>query len=655
MAKFRQGDLVLTQSQKVIQGDKTIVDASGAAEVNSLKIADSEVITDISNDSTSSEATELLTASAIQTLVSGGGGGSGTSGTSGTSGATGATGASGTSGTSSVTAGGTDNSIARYDGTAAIQASLASIDDSGNVSGINDLAVGGRLSADGTTLVVDSGEVVLTNGSGGLLKLDLDGHDIDESYNAIEISNVSAIPYTSYNYVNAIWSKTHIAGALTVGEAIDIYGAEFATWTNGNNYYGSIYGGGAYADVRTDATVGYITGWSVIARQQSACSKPSDSLISSEHLAYIYGSGLVAEAKAEHNFIDADSSSNITDMYGSWTHVNVTSGATVADIYLDRMQFTGTGGATNTIWGLYVEGAEKNYIEGETTFDTFPITPSSDPVNDFDVANKQYVDNHVVVLDEIDQRVPWWNEAATKFDTTGDSYIIIDQTADSVVVGDDSLLAMTITNEGLALEIGSRVNEISNDSTTNTSTSLLTAEAIHVLNIAGTSGTSGSSGTSGNSGTSGSSGTSGATGAAGTSGTSGTSGGSWDSTPNDQTGSGDITIMTVDSTATGFAAALYIAPSGNLEYADASDSTSTPCIALALETGTGEKEVLLSGFIRNDTWNWTNIGKPVFLSTTAGELTQSAPDGSGDQVQIIGVAKSADVIYFTPELKVTEV
>ncbi len=94
MGKFRQGNLVLTAGQKIIQGSKIIVDEDSAAQVDSLKILESAVITDISIDSTSSDTTQLLTASAIQTLVAGGGGGSGTSGTSG------ATGPAGTSGRS---------------------------------------------------------------------------------------------------------------------------------------------------------------------------------------------------------------------------------------------------------------------------------------------------------------------------------------------------------------------------------------------------------------------------------------------------------------------------------------------------------------------------------------------------------------------------
>jgi hypothetical protein len=79
-----------------------------------------------------------------------------------------------------------------------------------------------------------------------------------------------------------------------------------------------------------------------------------------------------------------------------------------------------------------------------------------------------------------------------------------------------------------------------------------------------------------------------------------------------------------------------------------------PCQALALEAGTGTKKVLKYGYMRNDGWNWT-IGGLVYTSTALGELTQSAPSGSGDQVQIVGYAVSADVLFFNPNYSLVEI
>ena len=82
--------------------------------------------------------------------------------------------------------------------------------------------------------------------------------------------------------------------------------------------------------------------------------------------------------------------------------------------------------------------------------------------------------------------------------------------------------------------------------------------------------------------------------------------------------------------------------------ASGADASATmPCQALAMETGIGYKNVLLKGFMRNDDWNWT-VGGLVYVSTTAGGLTQTPVSGSGDVSQAVGVALTADVISFNP-------
>jgi hypothetical protein len=48
--------------------------------------------------------------------------------------------------------------------------------------------------------------------------------------------------------------------------------------------------------------------------------------------------------------------------------------------------------------------------------------------------------------------------------------------------------------------------------------------------------------------------------------------------------------------------------------------------------------------IRNDAWAWT-AGGQIYLSATVGGLTQTAPATSGDKVQQVGFAISADVMY----------
>jgi hypothetical protein len=124
----------------------------------------------------------------------------------------------------------------------------------------------------------------------------------------------------------------------------------------------------------------------------------------------------------------------------------------------------------------------------------------------------------------------------------------------------------------------------------------------------------------------------------------------------DLTATGIKSDMTVGANTVGIGSALYMATDGGLDEADADAASTMPCIAVALETGTGaSKTVLLQGFIRKDAWNWTSIGQPVYVSATVGTFTQTAPAGSGDQVQIVGIAITADIIYFRPDLTLVEV
>ncbi len=94
---------------------------------------------------------------------------------------------------------------------------------------------------------------------------------------------------------------------------------------------------------------------------------------------------------------------------------------------------------------------------------------------------------------------------------------------------------------------------------------------------------------------------------------------------------------------------------GEVVITDASAFATARCIGIApsaiSDTATGE--VLLQGFIRDDTWNWT-IGGTMYLSETAGDMTQTAPSTDGAFVQVLGIALTADVVYFNPSLDVIE-
>lgn len=122
--------------------------------------------------------------------------------------------------------------------------------------------------------------------------------------------------------------------------------------------------------------------------------------------------------------------------------------------------------------------------------------------------------------------------------------------------------------------------------------------------------------------------------------------------------SGDWGTITVDVNAEGIGAPLFMAADGNLETADATNDTKMPCIALALETGTGSKKVLFRGIMRDDSWNWTSFGAVsglIFISTTTGVLTQTAPSANNEMVQVVGFAMHADRMFFNPCLAMVKV
>ncbi len=121
----------------------------------------------------------------------------------------------------------------------------------------------------------------------------------------------------------------------------------------------------------------------------------------------------------------------------------------------------------------------------------------------------------------------------------------------------------------------------------------------------------------------------------------------------DTTASGLIVSATVDTNSVGIGAPLFMAADGHLDTASASSSATTPCVALAMETGTGSKKILLHGILRVDAWNWTigpGTASVIYVSTTTGTLTQTQPTGTDHVIQPVGWALSDDCIYFTPSM-----
>lgn len=111
--------------------------------------------------------------------------------------------------------------------------------------------------------------------------------------------------------------------------------------------------------------------------------------------------------------------------------------------------------------------------------------------------------------------------------------------------------------------------------------------------------------------------------------------------------------------AVAFGDVCYVATDDDLEFADADAAATMPGIFMALATinAAASGKWLMTGAVRDDTWTWT-IGGLIYISTaatTGNTLTQTAPNATGDQVQIAGIALTADVMYFNPSMVLVEV
>lgn len=92
---------------------------------------------------------------------------------------------------------------------------------------------------------------------------------------------------------------------------------------------------------------------------------------------------------------------------------------------------------------------------------------------------------------------------------------------------------------------------------------------------------------------------------------------------------------------------VYLGGSSTWLLADANGSGTYPArgLATAAYSNTDPAVILVHGTVRNDAWNWTP-GGAIYLSGSVGTLTQTAPSTSGDKVQQVGFALTADIAFF---------
>lgn len=104
---------------------------------------------------------------------------------------------------------------------------------------------------------------------------------------------------------------------------------------------------------------------------------------------------------------------------------------------------------------------------------------------------------------------------------------------------------------------------------------------------------------------------------------------------------------------------VYLKSDGKFWKADFNATTTTPAVAFCTGTISADAsgEFLRRGWIRDDSaYNFTFGAQAgtIYLGES-GAITQTAPSGSGDQVQVLGWALEADIFYFEPQLVMVEV
>jgi hypothetical protein len=94
---------------------------------------------------------------------------------------------------------------------------------------------------------------------------------------------------------------------------------------------------------------------------------------------------------------------------------------------------------------------------------------------------------------------------------------------------------------------------------------------------------------------------------------------------------------------------VYIHTDGEVAKADADAVTSMPAVGICVSAGSDGSavDVLVQGIMHDTSaFDTFTVGADIFVGTTAGAVSATAPSGSGDTVQKVGVALHADMVYF---------
>jgi|GEM_PF-1599819 len=128
-------------------------------------------------------------------------------------------------------------------------------------------------------------------------------------------------------------------------------------------------------------------------------------------------------------------------------------------------------------------------------------------------------------------------------------------------------------------------------------------------------------------------------------------------TPADGTWSGLVMTLTAGEALSKYDVCYRDVTTTKVKKAQANAAGTVPALYMALADIAQDASgpFLAIGRIANSGWGWT-IGDELLVSDdVAGGMTQTLPADPGDQVQRVGMAESATVVYFKPDVTVVEV
>lgn len=336
---------------------------------------------------------------------------------------------------------------------------------------------------------------------------------------------------------------------------------------------------------------------------------------------------------------------------GSHSHV-------IADI----TDFTDNSTNWNTAFGwgdhdgLYVGLTGNESIAGIKTFTSFSITPSSAPSTDYQVANKKYVDDEIlsagyisnvawdeIIGDQADINISGFTNDAgfTDYSSSDFNTDFSSKDSDDLSEGVTNLYMTSAEKSKLTgIASGAEVNVNADWNSGSGDSEILNKPTIPTLLDEDDMSSDSSS--------------DGATQQSIKAYVDNKVNRVFDrSLLSDHEVQGDVAILTNgQGSAVTFGQVGHLNTSGEFILGDADGGPDLPIYYIVAENSIANSssgQFLMFGLIRDDSWNWTVPGV-VYLSTTAGTLTQTAPTSDDDIITRVGWAETADIIMFKPSI-----